>query len=139
MTVFDTDVFVEILLGNARFVDRAATIRADQQSITIITLEEILRGRLHAIRQAEARKGAVTIVQAYELLGRSVNGFRQLTVLPYAEGADSLFDRWRKQKVRVSTHDLRIAAVSVDHSATLVSRNRRDFELIPGLSVEFWD
>jgi predicted nucleic acid-binding protein len=73
MTVFDTDVFGEILLGNPRFVDRAAAIPA--------------------------------------------NG----------------------QRVRVSTHDLRIAAVAVANSATLVSRNRRDFELIPGLSVEFWD
>ena len=46
---------------------------------------------------------------------------------------------WRKKKIRGSTHDLRIAASCVVSSATLVTRNRRDFEHIPGLAVEFWE
>jgi tRNA(fMet)-specific endonuclease VapC len=46
---------------------------------------------------------------------------------------------WRKKKIRGSTHDLRIAASCVVNSATLVTRNRRDFEHIPGLDVEFWE
>jgi hypothetical protein len=33
----------------------------------------------------------------------------------------------------------RIAASCVVSSAMLVTRNRRDFQSIPGLSVEFWD
>jgi tRNA(fMet)-specific endonuclease VapC len=139
VTVFDTDVLVEILSENSRFAERAATIPADQQRIAIITVEEILRGRLHAVRQAEAGKGPISIAQAYDLLGRSVRDFQQLIILPYADEADFLFKTWRTEKVRVSTHDLRIAAVAVSHSATLVSRNRRDFERVPGLSVEFWD
>ena len=44
----------------------------------------------------------------------------------------------RASKVRVSTHDLRIAAICIDHAATLVSRNRRDFDQVPGLSVQYW-
>jgi tRNA(fMet)-specific endonuclease VapC len=43
------------------------------------------------------------------------------------------------QKIRVSTHDLRIAAICVSASATLISRNRADFQRIPGLDVEFWE
>jgi len=139
MTVFDTDVFVEILAGNSRFVSRAAAIPPDQQAIAIVTVEEILRARLHAIRRAEAGRAGITIQRVYELLGRTVNDFQRLTVLPYTSGCDSLFHDWRRQKVRVSTHDLRIAAICCDHSAVLASRNRRDFEQIPGLSVEFWD
>jgi tRNA(fMet)-specific endonuclease VapC len=139
MRIFDTDVFGEILLGTARFIDRATSIPASQQRVSVVTIEEILRGRLHAVRRAEAGKGAIAIVRAYELLGQSLREFQRRIILPYTEGADILFQTWRKQKVRVSTHDLRIAAISVDHSATLVSRNRRDFEQVPGLSVEFWD
>jgi tRNA(fMet)-specific endonuclease VapC len=51
----------------------------------------------------------------------------------------SAYQDWRRQKIRVGTHDLRIAAICVENSATLISRNRHDFELIPGLSVELWE
>ena len=37
-----------------------------------------------------------------------------------------------------SVHDLRIAAICVAQGARLISRNRRDFERVPGLAVEFW-
>jgi tRNA(fMet)-specific endonuclease VapC len=139
MTVFDTDVFVEILAGNGRFVERAAAVPSDQQSIAVVTVEEIMRGRLHVIRQAEAGKGRITLGRAYELLSRSVNDFHRPTILPYTGGADLLFRGWREQRIRVSTHDLWIAAICEDHGATLASRNRRDFERVPGLSVEFWE
>ena len=101
-------------------------------------MEEVLRGRLLAIRQAEAGKGPITVARAYELLELSVNDFQRLTVVSYTDGADRRFQDFRR-RIRVSTHDLRIAAICMDHSATLVSRNRRDFEQIPGLSVEFWE
>lgn len=139
MTVFDTDVFVEILLGSARLVGRVATIPEDQWGVTVVTLEEIMRGRLRAIRRIEAGKGTGEIVRAYELFQRSLAAFRHLKVLPYTNIADAQYRSWQKEKVRVSTHDLRIAAIVVAHSATLVSRNRRDFERIPGLSVAFWN
>ena len=50
-----------------------------------------------------------------------------------------LLDEWRSNKIRGSTHDLRMAASCVVGSATLVTRNGRDFEHIPGLAVEFWE
>jgi tRNA(fMet)-specific endonuclease VapC len=139
MTVFDTDVLVEILVGNSRFVSKAIAVPPDQQAVAVITLEEILRGRLHAIRRAEAGQGPIAVTLAYDLLAQSLDDFRHVSVLPYTAGADALFQNWREQKVRVSTHDLRIAAICVDHSATLVSRNRRHFDQVPGLSVEFWE
>lgn len=46
---------------------------------------------------------------------------------------------WRQQHIRVSTHDLRIAAICVEHAAHLISHNRRDCERVPGLHVEFWE
>lgn len=60
-------------------------------------------------------------------------------MLSYTPQAEVQYQEWRKQKLRGSTHDLRIAAICLTHSVTLVSRNRRDFESIPGLSVEFWE
>ncbi len=65
MNAFDTDVFSEILLGNAAYVSRLSLIPADQQAIPIIVAEEILRGRLNVIRRAEARKSKISVDLAY--------------------------------------------------------------------------
>jgi tRNA(fMet)-specific endonuclease VapC len=103
-----------------------------------VVVEEILRGRLNVVRQAEAGKARVSIERAYELLAETIAYFPQFQVLPYTAEADRLYRQWRTQKIRVGTNNLRIAAICVSQGATLISRNRRDFELVPNLSVEFW-
>ena len=49
MIVFDTDVMVEILRGNPAIVERAARFSPNEQSISVVVVEEILRARLNAI------------------------------------------------------------------------------------------
>ena len=71
-------------------------------------------------------------------LAQSIRDFQRVRVLQHSAIAEAQFQAWRSQKVRVATHDLRIAAICVAEGAKLVSRNRRDFEAIPGLHVEFW-
>jgi tRNA(fMet)-specific endonuclease VapC len=139
MKAFDTDVFSATLLGNTAFVSRLSTIPADQQAIPIIVVEEIVRGRLNIIRQAEAGKTQIGIDLAYELFEETIRDIRRLQILSYSSEAERAYQEWRREGVRISTHDLRIAAICQVHGATLISRNRRDFERVPGLTVEFWD
>lgn len=139
MKAFDTDILTELLLGEPRYVERAAMIPLDEQVVPIIVIEEIIRGRFNAIRQAEAGKGRITIDQAYALFEATMQAFQKIAIVSYTANADALFREWRTQKIRVPTHDLRIGAICVAHAATLISRNRTDFTLIPGLLVEFWD
>jgi len=138
MKAFDTDVLTEVLLGSEAFVQRAEGIPPDQQAVPILVVEEMIRGRLNVIRQAEAGKARINLEQAYHLFEQSFHDLRQVNILSYTSPAEALFQQWRKQKLRVPTHDLRIAAICVACSATLISRNRRDFERVPGLHVEFW-
>jgi tRNA(fMet)-specific endonuclease VapC len=138
MKAFDTDVLVEILAGNPTYVRRAASVPLDEQAVPVVVVEEILRARLNALRQTEAGKGKLSISQAYEMLARSLVELRRLPFLPYRESANELFDEWRNRRIRVATHDLRIAAICVDLRATLISRNRKDFDQVPGLDVEYW-
>ncbi|MFN0123141.1 MAG: type II toxin-antitoxin system VapC family toxin [Blastocatellia bacterium] len=139
MIAFDTNVLTEILLGNPRFVARAATIPLQQQAVPVIVVEELIRGRLNVIRQAEAQKARVTLDQAYALFQETFTDVRRLQILSFTSTAESLCQQWRRRAVRVSTHDLRIAATCIVSGACLVTRNRRDFERISGLTVEFWE
>lgn len=67
MIAFDADVLTEVLAGNAALVSRAASIPLQEQSVPIIVIEEIMRGRLNSIRQAESGKSNLGISRAYEL------------------------------------------------------------------------
>jgi tRNA(fMet)-specific endonuclease VapC len=138
MIAFDTDVFTEVLRNNSAFVARASAIPRDQHWIPIVVAEEILRGRLHAVRHAEAGRGAITIDRAYSLLRETIHDFRLIQILPYTLAAETQFQSWRSQRIRIGSRDLRIAAICVVHGAKLVSRNRRDFDHVPGLIVEYW-
>ncbi len=139
MKAFDTDILTEILAGNPAYAERIANVPLPEQAAPIVAIEEIIRGRLNTIRQAEAGKARVTVEQAYALFEQTLDDLREVNVLSFPPEAEELVRKWRKKKIRGSTHDLRIAASCVICSATLVSRNRRDFQNIPGLSVEFWD
>lgn len=139
MIAFDSDVVTRILAGDPRFVSRAALIDAREHAVPVVVMEEVLRGRLNAVRQAEAHRGRLGLPDAYRLFSEAVKDFQRLAILPYSDEAESLFRQWRAERVRVPTHDLRIAAICVAYPATLVSRNRRDFDQVPGLSVEYWD
>lgn len=138
MIAFDTDVLTEILLGNAKYVSCASAIPELEQAVPIIVIEEIIRGRLNIIRQAEAGNSRISIERAYELFEETFCDFRRVQVLSYTSEAELFYQQWRQQKIRVGTHDLRIAAICIAHNAKLISRNRRDFEYVPDLKVEFW-
>jgi tRNA(fMet)-specific endonuclease VapC len=139
MKAFDTDILTQFFRGNPAYAERVANIPVIEQALPIVAAEEILRGRLNTVRQAEAGKAKIPIEQAYQFFEQTLKDLQELWVLSYTPQAEVLYQTWRKQKLRGSTHDLRIAAICIAHAATLVTRNRRDFENIPGLAVEFWE
>ena len=97
MIAFDTDVLTGILLGNAGLVERAAKIPIEEQAVPVIVIEEILRGRLNVIRQAEASRASVNLVRAYELFEQTFGDFRRLHILSYSSEAELHFQQWRRQ------------------------------------------
>lgn len=90
MRAFDSDVLIEILDGAADVIERLATIPAREQVVPIVVAEEILRGRLNAVRQAESQKLRLTLPRAYELLHRSLVALRQMAFLLYTDEAEAL-------------------------------------------------
>jgi tRNA(fMet)-specific endonuclease VapC len=58
--------------------------------------------------------------------------------LPFDQTAYCHYDLFRSQQLRVGSQDLRIAAIVMANDGILVTRNRRDFEKVPNLSITDW-
>ena len=138
MKAFDTDVLTLIFHGDANYAEKAAQIPAADRRVPIVVVEQMLRGMLNAIRQAEAGKAKAGIDVAYYYLEQTMADLAGEQILPFTPPTEILVQAWKRQKIKVGISDLRIAAICIIHGAILFSRNRRDFDRVPGLMVEYW-
>lgn len=139
MTVFDTDLLTDYLSGDTSLLLRVAAVPANEHAIAVVTVEEMLRGRLKVIRQAQSGRMNLPLSDAYDLLTRTLGDIRRFQVVPYSIRADATYQTWRTMNIRIGTQDLRIAAIAFAHNAKLVTRNARDYTLVPGLNLEVWN
>jgi tRNA(fMet)-specific endonuclease VapC len=102
---------------------------------TAITVEEQNRGWLALInRYTDVHKQ----IPAYARLIELIRFFSNWRIMAFDEAAADEFVRLRKERIRIGTHDLKIASIALVNDATLLSANLRDFEQVPGLRVENW-
>ena len=104
-------------------------------ALTIITVEEGLRGWLAEIRR---QLDPVRQVGFYSKLQRQVEVFADWTVLPWETSSADLFLRLRREGIRIGTMDLKITSVALTYDATLLTQNTADFLQVEGLRVENW-
>lgn len=133
--VLDTDHFSLHLRGHPQVRERLAVIASEQVAITIITAEEHLRGRLAQVNKAAAGDARAT---AYAYLRKAITDLAKLNILDYDTAADTIYQTLKRQRLRVGSQDLRIAAITLTNQGCLVTRNRSDFGQISGLTLEDW-
>jgi tRNA(fMet)-specific endonuclease VapC len=107
----------------------------DDFATTVITVEEQMRGWMSLIAKF---KEAAKQVTAYERLAGLFDFFAKWNILPFDLAAAETFEDLRRQRVRIGTMDLKIAAISLGQNALLLSANAQDFGQVPGLRVENW-
>ncbi len=139
MTAFDSDVLSDLFKQVPAIVLRTSGIPAAEQCIPIVVAEELLRGQLDGIRRAQGIRGPVSLDVAYGYLAETVMNLRHAQFLAYTSAVDALFQGLRNVIPRVGSNDLRIAAICIIHGAKLVTRNARDYSLVPGLNLEIWN
>jgi tRNA(fMet)-specific endonuclease VapC len=136
MFVLDTDHVSLFQRRHPVVVEKLQLIPASQLAVTIVTYEEQVRGWLKVVSRSadDPRK----LIFGYKKLNESLDFFSNQRVLDFTEIAFDQFQELTRQKVRVGTQDLRIASIALSIDATVVTRNRRDFERVPGLKIEDW-
>ena len=137
MLVLDTDHFSELERNSAagqRLTSRLESADRDN-ALTIITVEEQVRGWLAQIRQFHDPHRQIT---PYAKFQRQVDAFADWIILPWDTEAAGLFVELRRQCLRLGSMDLKIACISLVHESTLLTRNTNDFSKVPGLRFENW-
>lgn len=114
---------------------RMARLKAHERITTIITFEEQIRGWMSYL--AKSRTIAEQ-VKAYRKLKGVLDRYLKLTVLEFDEAAATEFERLKQARVRIGTMDLKIAAIALSRGATVLTRNRGDFEQVPNLQMDDW-
>ncbi len=83
-------------------------------------------------------KTADVLAATYARLTGSINELGNWHLVSLTVGASLRYNLLKQQKLNVGGNDLRIAAIALETGATVVTRNRRDFGRIPGVTIEDW-
>jgi tRNA(fMet)-specific endonuclease VapC len=138
MLVLDTDHMSVLEWGgdhSATLRERLANFGQNEVATTIISYEEQIRGWMAYLARA---RNLTQEVEAYYRLRRHLDNYREIPVLDFDQEAAAEFERFRRERIRVGSMDLRIAAIAISRDATLLSGNLKDFRKVPGLKVEDW-
>ncbi len=139
MIILDTDSLS--LLDRDKYLE-SSTLRQkldqfpdDEIFTTIITFEEQMRGWLSYISKSKTREQQIF---AYQMLHQFLESYRNTRVLDFDEKSAKVFQQLKSNKIRVGSMDLKIASIAISRKAILVSRNLKDFQQVPDLTVQDW-
>ena len=137
LAVVDTDHFSAIERDAAfarRFNDQRVS-RGFEVFIGVVSVQEVARGWLALLHRAASPQQQVA---AYARFQRGMEALCSWDMLPFDDDAASRFVVLKSHFKQAGTMDLKIASLCLAHEATLLTRNVRDFDFIPGLRVENW-
>src|SRR5437660_329786 len=136
LVLLDTDHLSILQMRNQPFCDRLearlASHPAENITASIVSFQENVQGWLAWIKRA---KKDAQIIEGYAQLQAILRDYCDARVLPFDTAAQSIFANLQKKHRRTNTLDLRIACVALANQAILLTRNKRDFDGIDGLTI----
>ncbi|MGB8698713.1 MAG: type II toxin-antitoxin system VapC family toxin [Thermosynechococcaceae cyanobacterium] len=104
-------------------------------ALSIVSFHEQILGAHTFVQRARTD---IEIMRGYTLLQETLQGFAKAPVLSFDNQAIVVFNTLKNQQIRVSTMDLRIAAIALSQNLVLLTRNISDFGRITSLLIEDW-
>ncbi len=135
LDILDTDMLSDFERGQPRVMQRILSQPLSMTAITVISIEEQFSGWQTYLRKA---KTTPETAEAYQKMTNAVRVLSGFYVVTFSEAAIRRYNALRAMKLNVRSMDLRIAAIALEENATVITRNLRDFQRIPGLTCENW-
>ena len=133
--ILDTDHISLSQRKDPTILQRMAEVGQNALAITIVTVEEQIKGRFNVIKRASSGQ---KLIRAYAYLQTTFVHLNTMQILSFDQAANAHYEALRKQKIRIGTQDLRIAAIALGVNGIVVTRNWKDFEKVPNLTLEDW-
>lgn len=133
--VLDTDTLTLFQWGHPAVLQHVQACAPTQLAVSVVSVEEELRGWYTKLRRAKKRD---QLARTYQSLTNALSFLTRVQIISFTEPAMDHYDQLRASLGAVGKNDLRIAATALDKGATVVTRNVRDFQQVPGMTIEDW-
>jgi len=134
--ILDTDAITDDQNAHPILSTKVKNTPREQLFTTSVTVEEQLKGRLAYINRH--RNNPRRSEQGHTALIQTVYYFSKWNIISYSEDADAILRQLQRQRIRIGSQDLRIAAIGLLYGFTVVTRNVRDFVQASNLNIEDW-
>lgn len=129
MYLLDSNTLIYFFKQQGQVADHLKKVPASQIAIPAVVLFELEYGVLRSTRPQEQRQGIDAALRVYRTVP-----------LDYASAKSTA---WIKHTLAlagtpIGNIDQLIAGTALAHNLTLITRNTREFERVPGLRVENW-
>ena len=135
LMLLDTDSLTLFQHGPSPLEERVIAAIPNGLGVTIISVQEQLVGWQAFLSRTKTDS---QLAHAYQNLTNNVRTLSGMHIITFSESAIRRYNTLLAMKLNVGRMDLRIAAIALEEDATVITRNLRDFERVPGLRCENW-
>ena len=128
--ILDTSILVDVERGLLSPAEVHEATQGEPVFLTPVTIGEMRHGLMYAKTEAQRKRREAALAETKAVPCIPID---RETGDMFGEIAARLDKKGRPSKHRA--HDLWIASVALQHGHSVLTRNRRDFEDIPGLTV----
>jgi tRNA(fMet)-specific endonuclease VapC len=137
MLLLDTNILTAMYSGNAKVLTALDRSEDPDVATTIVNKVELLKGRMDFLLKAES---GVEILRAQAWFQETERLLQAIPVVTFDSRAAELFDQLSQRSAlrKIGRADLLIGTIALVNRATIVTRNLKDFQRIPGLKLVNW-
>ena len=128
MILIDTDIYIELLKGNKRIVQRRGEYEGPI-GICFMTIAELYYGAEKSMEPAKNIETIDKLLLTLEIVQPDLSILRRFGAIKA---------QLRKEGTPIADADVFIASATIERAEKLITGNKKHYERIPGLVLDDW-